>query len=165
MNKAVKQSEDLGTEGYEAEQSDNPLLKNVLSKELSKKIPDHLLQATIASYLDFNKIKFFKINPDIFYNVFTTIDYIEGVRARQEIVYSLDKYPQLISLLREARSYLANNVQPNGENTIHNESNYIPPFYKTIKFLDKWLVKEFKLIRSFFKRFSYRRHDRIRCQN
>lgn len=114
--------------------SNDSILKEILSDDLISRLPDKLAETKLATLID--EFKFENFEPRFLNENFTSIHYIPGVRANQEIVFTIEKYPLLVSILRGMDS-----GKPTSVTSIIKDakSNY---------FLSKWLVQEFKIIKD-----------------
>lgn len=112
-------------DNHEPESNDS-FLKEILSDDLISCLPDKLAETKLATLID--ECKFGNFEPRLLSEKFTSIHYIPGVRANQEIVFTFQKYPLLVSLFKELESGI--------------------PTWKirTNIFLSKWLIQEFKII-------------------
>lgn len=88
-------------DNHEPESNDS-FLKEILSDDLISCLPDKLAETKLATLID--ECKFGNFEPRLLSEKFTSIHYIPGVRANQEIVFTFQKYPLLVSLFKELES-------------------------------------------------------------
>jgi len=115
--------------------SDDSQLKDFLNDQIIMKIPPSVQNIKLADLIE--KVEFEEFDFDLFNGKFRSIQYIPGVRANQEIVFSFQDYPLLHDVQIQFDRY------KNFEYKINSEQSNIFPVNG---FLRKWLIDEFKII-------------------
>lgn len=104
----------------------HPQLKDFLPESFFKSTDDMVKGEYLIKYLDLESLKEMKLIPlDLLKDLFKRFEFIDGVRATQEIVYTKTNSPGLYELLGQY-------------------NNSMDIFYSKFK---KWVVDDFKLIR------------------
>ena len=124
-------------------QSELPKIEDVISDNLKNELSEEILQIPANQLI--KEIKVPEISPDTLSQVLNQIHYIAGVRAKQEIVFTIDEYPLLCEVLTKYEQYLKTGseisiiTKDGGEQVIKR---------KKYSFLEKWLVNEFKIVKN-----------------
>lgn len=111
---------------YQNELSANPRLKELFPDDLNSKLPDHIKEEFLYKFIRFEKIEKLDLIPlDLLSKLFNQFDFIDGVRAKQDLIYTKENAPLFYNIL---------------------EDYFNKKYFTDSSFLKKWLVDEFKLI-------------------
>ncbi len=106
--------------------STNPQFKDFLPSEILDIFDDQLKNEFLSRFLFLESFKDLNILPvDIFKELFNRFEFIEGVRATQEIVFTKEQSPLFYKLFDAYYNY------------------YLPIDYMDI---EKWVIRDFKLL-------------------
>lgn len=131
--------DDVPRGGY---RSELPKIGEIISSDLS-----YILSEDITQLFAHELIKGFEtyeVNAESISKILNQILYIPGVRAKQEIVFTIDEYPLLCEVLNRYAEY----IKRGGKIRMVTHDGYEVIKEEKYSFLEKWLVNEFKIVKK-----------------
>jgi predicted ATPase len=122
-------------------QPELPKIEEMISDNLKNELSREILQLPANNLI--KEISLPELNQETLSQVLNQIHYIAGVRAKQEIVFTIDEYPLLCEVLTNYEEYLKTGsvirmINKDGGEEVIKRKKY--------SFLEKWLVDEFKIV-------------------